>query len=692
MQLRFLHPDFVMFGGKACGAPSIRYFPAGVREIKHAFFCFVLFGVLCGQLFAQEISPSAKRFYQDTVRAAEVEQKIRFLESALQASPQYLEARLELGKTLIQIGRYDEARVQLEWALDIDAQNAEIWYWKGRAYHALGDTATAARSYQRALKRNPRLAEAKIYLTKIENQPRLEALYQTAELARQAKDWRGAAENYQKILDEAPDFKDAAQKFNVSKNKRAAEELASAAEALRQRRQFDEAIHKLTQAVVLDNDRALEFREQIRRIERENKPVENRSKAQTPLDIRPTGQTPAQPNEVSTSRSEEDTTFLVAPKAGRARSEVVIAPKDSLMRHISTPPANKPRQNFSLRLLAAAGAIIFILTIAFIFRQKRRAQAQKERAAARKMPPAEPAIIINNQAGKSAPFRRPVLQTPDAATPRLERYRCEEELGSGGMGRVYKAYDRKLERQVAIKIIRLDNTVDPQEVEERLARFRREAKAIARLNHPNIVSLYDCDEADGMLYMVMEYVKGQSVEQMLNAHRQLSARVAVRIIKQACAALDYAHKNGVIHRDLKPSNMMLNLEEFVKVVDFGVAKLLGAGHTQMNTLTGMRLGSPFYMSPEQIEAQALDPRSDIYSLGAVFYEMLAGQKPFTLNAGDNLSSLFYAILHTDPPKLKTLRPEIPSALEMIVQKMLAKDRERRFATARDIIGALQQVV
>lgn len=604
-----------MFGSKALGAPrSILRFPADVREIKRVFFCLIFSGMLGGQILAQEISPAAKEFYQNALRAADTEQKIRWLENAVQQSPQFLEARLELGKTLFQLGRHDQARAQLESALDIDAQNAEVWYWKGRSYHALGDTATAARSYRRALKRNPNLSAAKIYLTEIANQPQFEALYQTAEQARQARDWRRAAETYQMLLAEAPDFKDAAQKLNAVKTQMTAEALASSAKTPRPQRQV------------------------------------------------------------------EDTTLLAATKDSSARSEVVISPPDSLRRPTVSTPANKPQQNFSTPLLIAAGAIIFISIIAFIFRQKRRASQQERMPAAGKMSPG----IINNDAEKNAPLHRPARKAMDAATLQFGRYRLEEELGRGGMGRVHKAYDLKLERTVAIKIIRLDNTADGRESEERIMRFRREAKAIARLNHPNIVSLYDYDEADGTLYMVMEYVEGLSVEQMLNAQRQLNARSAVRMIKQVCWALDYAHKNGVIHRDLKPSNIMLNQEDVVKVVDFGVAKLLGASSSQMHTLTGMRLGSPFYMSPEQIEAQALDARSDIFSLGVVFYEMLAGQKPFTLNAGNSLSSLFNAILHNDPPKLQNVSP----ALEMIVQKMLAKDRERRFARAREIIEAL----
>ena len=650
-----------MFDGTACG---FLHFTLGALGMKRAFWSLALLSVCGGKIFAQEPNPTAREFYRLAGQAAEAEQKIRFLERAVQVSPQYLEARLELGKTLVQAGKPDQARAQLEAALDLDAQNAEVWYWKGRAYHALGDTATAARSYRRALKRNPNLAEAKIYLNQIAIQPKLEALYQTAEQARQAGDWRGAAEAYQKILADAPDFKEAAAKYNQAKNKIAAEELASSAETLRWRQQFDEALGQLEQAIVLDPERELELRERMRRITREKKIAENKKPAPTVDD--------------STTLAKADTIFEAANKDSGKQTETASAPKDSLRRQIVSPPSNQARQNFPTVFLLAAGAIILIVIGVFIFWRQRRAPAPPEPSPVMALPPA-------NDAEKSASLRRTApINSSSATPPRLERYRFEEELGRGGMGKVFKAYDRKLERPVAVKLIRLDNTVDAQQDEERAARFRREAKAIARLNHPNIVSLYDYDESEGTLYMVMEYVEGQSLEQMLNVKRRLGPRVADRIIKQACLALDYAHKNGVIHRDLKPSNIMVNTEEVVKVVDFGVAKMLAAKNTQMPTLTGMRLGSPFYMSPEQIDALELDTRSDIFSLGAVFYEMLAGHKPFELPEGNSLSSLFYAILHNDPPRLET----IPSPLEKIVLKMLAKDREQRFARAREVIEAL----
>ena len=537
-----------------------------------------------------------------------------------------LDRQIEAAKALIDNRQYQEAIARLGEILNSDRKNTQAWYWRGRAYHAAGDTATAAKCYQRALGLNPNFIEAKTYLAKIANLPRLEALYLSAEQAAQAENWRDAREIYQALFDTEADFKDVSAKLNLATAKIAAQE---------------------------------------------RKAAENIRETPGPV-IRPR---PSLPQTFDTAAKKIDSLRIL-------KSEP-IASKDSRSALNNKTPIKTPRQNFSIAILAILGVVIIGAIIIFLFRQKRREQSLN---VALREPAVEvlPAAIPTNKTEKDIRTNQASLKAAEIPPPGLERYRFEEELGRGGMGRVYKAYDLKLERAVALKLIRLDNTNDRHEAEERIMRFRREAKAIARLNHPNIVSLYDYDETDGMLYMVMEYVEGQSVEQILNAKRQPGARAAVRMIKQACWALDYAHKNGVIHRDLKPSNIMLNVEEVVKVVDFGVAKLLGTSNSQMHTLTGMRLGSPFYMSPEQIEARELDPRSDIFSLGAVFYEMLAGQKPFTLDEGNSLNSLFYAILHTDPQKLKT----VPPHLEMIVRKMLAKDRGQRFAKAREIIEAL----
>lgn len=272
----------------------------------------------------------------------------------------------------------------------------------------------------------------------------------------------------------------------------------------------------------------------------------------------------------------------------------------------------------------------------------------------------------------------------------LDRYHIEKEIGRGGMGQVFKAYDTKLDRLVALKVILFENTMSKEEVKERINRFHREAKATAILNHPNIVSLYDYDETDGVFYMTMEYIEGHSVQDLIDKNKRLKIEQAVKIVTESCMALDYAHRKKLIHRDIKPSNIMLNQEGTVKLLDFGIAKMLNLTRTQAYTMTGMRLGSPDYMSPEQINAGILDGRSDIFALGVVFYIMLTGKKPFKMKQGDNLGRLFYIILNTEPKKPSSIRKTVSTKkLDAIVDKMLAKDPDKRFQNAKEIIDALK---
>jgi len=632
---------------KAFGIRKFSIFLCGTQGMSYALFCLFLFGFAGAGAVAQETSLT-------------------------------VEAQIEQAKALIEAKKYQEAVARLDEVLNIDRKNATAWYWKGRAYHALGDTATAAKCYERALRERSNLTEAVTYLTKIKNQSQLEAWYQAAETSWRRADWQGVENSYEKILALDPEYKDVPSKLRIAQNKKRTQEVLDGAMTLRQQQRFDEAISSLQRAIKLGDERAFDFQEMIKQIEQEKRQAANKSK------------TPVESPQILPQPSKRGTA-LAATKDSSAPRQTAMTKDDSLINQPQKTSVEQPRQNFSIGWVTTAGAAILIMVIAFVLLQKFRAkpQAMAPSPVAQDHGAGATAIAIApSEPANNSRFRRIPLKATDAWLPRLDRYRLDEELGRGGMGLVYKAYDLKLERPVALKLIRLDNIIDSQEVEERIARFRREAKAIARLNHPNIVSLHDYDEAEGMLYMIMEYVEGRSVEQMLNAKRQLGVRAAIKIIKQVCWALDYAHKNGIIHRDIKPSNIMVNTDDVVKVVDFGVAKMLGATKTQVHTMTGMRLGSPFYMSPEQIEALELDSRSDIYSLGAVFYEMLAGQKPFALNEGNSLSSLFYAILHAEPPKLRTIRPEIPPELEMIVLKMLAKDREQRLGKAREIIEGL----
>jgi eukaryotic-like serine/threonine-protein kinase len=262
------------------------------------------------------------------------------------------------------------------------------------------------------------------------------------------------------------------------------------------------------------------------------------------------------------------------------------------------------------------------------------------------------------------------------------RYELLSELGRGTSGVVYKAFDPKLDRLVALKILRPELTSLEESGVGLKQRFHQEAVAAGRLTHPAIVAVHDVGEADGRPFMVMEYIEGGTLADLLLGGQPLPLADAVEIVLQVCAALDYAHRHGVVHRDIKPRNILVG-PGVTKVTDFGTARILGASHTQ----TGTMMGTPAYISPEMVKGQAADPRSDLFSLGVVLYEAVTGVNPF--NAAD-LAAVLYRIVNIDAPSVRHHKAELPPALDRVLRHALAKEPESRFATATDFAGALRE--
>lgn len=256
------------------------------------------------------------------------------------------------------------------------------------------------------------------------------------------------------------------------------------------------------------------------------------------------------------------------------------------------------------------------------------------------------------------------------------RYRILDFLGAGAMGEVYLAEDPQIERRLAIKTVRLVGR--PADVEDRKKRLLREARAAGRLLHPNVVTLFDAGEDQGMLFLAFEFVEGSDLAARLEKGPSLSLREVLRIVRQTAEALDFAHSHGIVHRDIKPSNILLDATGRVKVADFGIAKMAGQ-NTEM-TVAGSVMGSPQYLSPEQIRGDELDGRSDIFSLGVLLYELLSRKRPFE---GDTITTLVYQILHKEPPPISELR-QIPDRLEQLLRRMIAKDRKERFTAASEV--------
>ena len=275
----------------------------------------------------------------------------------------------------------------------------------------------------------------------------------------------------------------------------------------------------------------------------------------------------------------------------------------------------------------------------------------------------------------------PAARKPAERPPLCGRYVLISELGRGTSGVVYKAHDPKLDRLVALKILRPELVSLEESGVSLKQRFHQEAVAAGRLTHPAIVAVHDVGEAEGRPFMVMEYSEGGTLADLLLGGRPLPLADAVAIVVQVCAALDYAHRHGVVHRDIKPRNILVG-PGVTKVTDFGTARILGASHTQ----TGTMLGTPAYMSPEMVRGQAADPRSDLFSVGVVLYETLTGINPF--NAAD-LAAVLYRIVNTDMPSVRRHNAELPLALDRVLRRALAKDPEARYATATDLANALR---
>jgi tRNA A-37 threonylcarbamoyl transferase component Bud32 len=262
---------------------------------------------------------------------------------------------------------------------------------------------------------------------------------------------------------------------------------------------------------------------------------------------------------------------------------------------------------------------------------------------------------------------------------RIGRYEILGEIGRGGMGVVYKARDTALGRIVAIKSIRLSELTEPSELQRLQERLVREARSAALLSHPGIVTVYDIAEEDGATHVFMEFVNGPTLEKVLEAGAA-PRELILEVVSQTAAALDYAHRKGIIHRDIKPANVMIHEDGSVKIADFGVAKILSEKLTQ----SGAMLGTPNYMSPEQIRGEALDGRSDQFALATMTYELLTGEKPF---AGDAIPTVLFKVVQQEPDPPSRINPTISPAMEAVLLRALRKNPAERFPTCSDFAAA-----
>ncbi|HYT63069.1 MAG TPA: protein kinase [Gemmatimonadales bacterium] len=306
------------------------------------------------------------------------------------------------------------------------------------------------------------------------------------------------------------------------------------------------------------------------------------------------------------------------------------------------------------------------------------------------------ALVDYMMAASGAAATQPIASVPtvvrDAAGGQLRpgavfagRYEVKEILGAGGMGVVYRAFDRELQEPVAIKTLKPEAMAGGTVA---LDRFKQEIRLARRIAHRNVVRTYDLGEVNGMYYLTMEYVEGTSLKQLIASRGRLPVAVTLTVGKQLCRALEVAHAEGIIHRDIKPQNMVVDPSGFLKVMDFGIARLANPPKGKGLTEAGISIGTPEYMSPEQLSGADLDPRSDLYSAGVVLFECLTGRVPFE---ADTTWALVAKHLEEEPPNPRTLNADVPEALAAVILKAMAKDRERRFATASEMHDALARI-
>ena len=266
---------------------------------------------------------------------------------------------------------------------------------------------------------------------------------------------------------------------------------------------------------------------------------------------------------------------------------------------------------------------------------------------------------------------------------RIGRYKIVKELGRGAMGIVYKAFDPKIGRTVAVKTIRFGEVEEPERRAKLRERLFREARSAGVLSHPGIVTIYDVEEEQDLAYITMEFVNGPTMEMMLGSGKALTADRLLDILRQTAAALDYAHRKGIVHRDIKPGNIMVSEEGSVRITDFGIAKMTDSENL---TRTGNLLGTPNYMSPEQVRGLTVDGATDQFSLAVVAYESLTGERPFP---GEHLTTVVYKIVAEEPISPERINPTLGPAIDEVLRKGLAKDPSERYPSCGEFVQALE---
>lgn len=692
------------------------------------------FGLLAKDLIKQEKYESAQNAARD----------------ALDIEPDYSPALTALGSAQYYAGNYSGAIASLKKSIVLDSLQDEAWNKLGDVYLRTKTYPDAIFAYQRAISLNQNLQEAKFHLDIVRTRCSPEFLLKKANAANSEKETDEAIHILRqgKKLYPRNDEIDTelarlehGQKYQQSleaidsQNWQTALELLSNLPANYQNTVIllDEVNAKLMQPepdLEISESSTIENSTPKASLEKnkvddiavpENKPAKSGNIVQA--------EAPAELGAISVQQFPDTTGApLIQDPHQLASSDVMVIPLDKSSQSLAekrlqpveptledaTAPQSTNQPNFWYGLTLGIAAMAFLV---FLFAKNRALLRQKQQLIFNKfarlksgartdelMQIASETPVKYGNIGTSDLFEQ--TQTTESAghpdenllhlmetktivggikkMQHIGRYVIEKEIGRGSMGLVYKAWDPKLERTIVIKqvIFNKDKYIELSLLHDRLL---REARAAGKLNHPNIVVIYDVEQDRNFSFIVMEYVEGDNLKSALEKQINLSAERAVNITKQICSALAFAHENDIIHRDIKPSNIILANKDVVKVADFGIAKL-----PQLETLTQTDdiVGTPFYMSPEQIEGRKVDGRSDVFSTGVVLYEMLTGTRPFQ---GDNIPSIVYKIVHKTPKAPSQKYDFIPKHFDEVVKKALAKEPEQRYQSAAEFAQALDAV-
>jgi serine/threonine-protein kinase len=293
-------------------------------------------------------------------------------------------------------------------------------------------------------------------------------------------------------------------------------------------------------------------------------------------------------------------------------------------------------------------------------------------------------VVLGGTRDATGPGPNLISSKEGLQKPKLGRYQIDSEIGRGAMGMVYLGHDDKIGRTVAIKTMVLGDEIEDDMRDEVKTRFFREAEAAGRLDHPNIVTVYDVGDEQDLAYIAMDYLKGKDLTAYSTAKTLLPINQVWEIIMSVASALDYAHQQHVVHRDIKPANIIYdNKKRVAKITDFGVACLTDASKTK----TGTVLGSPYYMSPEQLAGKRVDGRADLFSLGVTLYQMLCGELPFQ---GESIANLMYNIANEKHPDIRRFRSDLPNCVNNVINKALQKDAKARFASGKQMAASMKR--